>query len=177
MFSLDLHASESDKFIFVASESKTTRFVFSLDVSKPHDGLKLLTPRVDGIDTFITVHRLHAEGQPLSSLQSGRSVGFVDPVYSVDSTESEFSSNVLRFCYSSLKTPPSVYDYDMTHYVVFSVLESFDASNYVTEKKWVAASDGTQIPMSIVYNKNLAKLDGSDLIHYCFMDMVLMRYF
>lgn len=38
----------------------------------------------------------------------------------------------------------------------------FDASNYVTERKWVTASDGTQIPMSIVYNKKLAKLDGCD---------------
>lgn len=61
----------------------------------------------------ITVHRLPAEGQPLKGLQGGRSVSFVDPVYSVDSTESEFSSSVLRFCYSSMKTPPSVYDYDM----------------------------------------------------------------
>ena len=32
----------------------------------------------------------------------------------------------------------------------------------MTERKWVSAADGTQIPMSIVYNKNLAKLDGSD---------------
>lgn len=61
----------------------------------------------------ITVHRLPAEGQPLEGLQGGRNVTFVDPVYSVDSTESEFSSRVLRFCYSSLKTPPSVYDFDM----------------------------------------------------------------
>uniref|UniRef100_A0A1J3DE93 Prolyl endopeptidase n=1 Tax=Noccaea caerulescens TaxID=107243 RepID=A0A1J3DE93_NOCCA len=233
MFSLDLHASESHKYIFVASESKTTKFVFSLDVSKPQEGLRVLTPRVDGIDSSvshrgnhffiqrrstefynselvacsvddtsqttvliphresvkiqeiqlfrdhlavfereqglqkITVHRLPAEEQPLTGLQGGRSVSFVDPVYSVDSTESEYSSNVLRFCYNSMKTPPSVYDYDMdsgTSVVkkIDTVLGGFDASNYVTERKWVTASDGTQIPMSIVYNKNLAKLDGSD---------------
>ncbi|ESQ30443.1 hypothetical protein EUTSA_v10011253mg [Eutrema salsugineum] len=233
MFSLDLHASESHKYLFIGSESKTTRFVFSLDVSRPHDGLRVLTPRVDGIDTSvnhrgnhffiqrrstefynselvacpvddtskttvliphresikiqeiqlfrdhlavfereqglqkITVHRLPTEGQPLRALQDGRSVSFIDPVYSVDSTESEFASSVLRFCYSSMKTPPSVYDYDMdsgTSVVkkIDTVLGGFDGSNYVTERKWVTASDGTQIPMSIVYNKNLAKLDGSD---------------
>ena len=61
----------------------------------------------------ITVHRLPAEGEPLNKLQAGRSVSFVDPVYSIDSTESEFASSVLRFLYSSMKTPPSVYDYDM----------------------------------------------------------------
>ena len=56
MFSLDLEASESEKFLFVASESKITRFVFYLDLSIPDDGLKVLTPHVAGIDTFVS-HR------------------------------------------------------------------------------------------------------------------------
>ena len=55
-FSLDLQASESKKFLFVASESKNTRFNFYLDVSNPEAGLKVLTPRVDGIDTSVS-HR------------------------------------------------------------------------------------------------------------------------
>lgn len=55
-FSLDLQGSESKKFLFVASESKNTRFNFYLDVSNPKDGLKVVTPRVDGIDTFVS-HR------------------------------------------------------------------------------------------------------------------------
>jgi oligopeptidase B len=55
-FSLDLQGSESKKFLFVASESKNTRFNFYLDVSNPEDGLKVVTPRVDGIDTFVS-HR------------------------------------------------------------------------------------------------------------------------
>jgi len=42
------------------------------------------------------------------------------------------------------------------------VLGGFDASNYVTERKWANAQDGTQIPISIVYHKDLVKLDGSD---------------
>ncbi|XP_010541883.1 PREDICTED: uncharacterized protein LOC104815249 [Tarenaya hassleriana] len=233
MFSLDLQASESEKYLFVASESKTTRFSFSLDVSKPQDGLQVLTPRVDGIDTSvshrgnhffiqrrsnecynsellacpihdisetnlliphresvkiqeiklfrghlavferehglqkITVYGLPAVDEPLNSLQGGQSVRFVDPVYSVDSTESQFSSSVLRFCYSSMKTPPSVYDYDMNSGTsvlkkIETVLGGFEASNYVTERKWATAPDGTQIPMSIVFKKELVKLDGSD---------------
>lgn len=51
MFSLNLAASESKKFLFVESESKITRFVFYLDISKLEDALVILTPRVDGIDT------------------------------------------------------------------------------------------------------------------------------
>ena len=56
MFSLDLQASESKKYLLVASQSKNTRFNFYLDVSKPEEGLKVLTPRVDGIDTTVS-HR------------------------------------------------------------------------------------------------------------------------
>ncbi|KAK2990358.1 hypothetical protein RJ640_000811, partial [Escallonia rubra] len=42
------------------------------------------------------------------------------------------------------------------------VLGGFDSSNYVTERKWATAADGTQIPISVAYRKDLVKLDGSD---------------
>ncbi|KAJ8546502.1 hypothetical protein K7X08_032379 [Anisodus acutangulus] len=232
-FSLDLQASESKKYLFIASESKITRFVFYLDTSKPENGLVVLTSRMTGIDTSashrgnhffikrrsdecfnsellacpvenisastvllphrpsvklqdiqlftnhlavherenglprITVYRLPAVGEPLERLQGGRAVDFVDPVYSVDPLESVFESGVLRFSYSSMRIPPSVYDYDMDTGVsvlkkIETVLGGFDASNYVTERQWATALDGIQIPISIIYQKNLVKLDGSD---------------
>ncbi|TMX03646.1 hypothetical protein EJD97_015028 [Solanum chilense] len=232
-FSLDLQASESKKYLFIASESKITRFVFYLDTSKPENGLVVLTARVTGIDTSashrgnhffikrrsdecfnsellacpvenisattvllphrpsiklqdiqlftnhlavherenglprISVYRLPSVGEPLERLQGGFAVDFIDPVYSVDPLESEFESGVLRFSYSSMRTPPSVYDYDMDTGIsvlkkIETVLGGFDASNYVTERQWATASDGTQIPISIIYQKNLVKLDSSD---------------
>lgn len=59
MFSLDLVASESKEFLFVGSESKITRFVFYLEISKPEKGLVGLTPRVDGIDTSASHRGYH----------------------------------------------------------------------------------------------------------------------
>lgn len=56
MFSLDLEISESKMFLFVASESKNTTFAFYLDVSKPEDGLRVLTPRIYGVDARVS-HR------------------------------------------------------------------------------------------------------------------------
>lgn len=44
----------------------------------------------------------------------------------------------------------------------FQVLGGFDPSSYVTERKWAVASDGTQVPISIFYKKDLVKLDGLD---------------
>ncbi|KAL0336637.1 UNVERIFIED_CONTAM: Protease 2 [Sesamum radiatum] len=235
MFSLDLAASESKKFLFVSSESKITRFVFYLDISKTEDGLTVLTPRLDGTDTWashrgdhffikrrsdecfnseilacpldktsattvilphrpsvniqemqlfsdhlvvyerenglpkITVYCLPATGEPLGRLQGGKTVDFVDPIYSVDPSESQFSSSILRFRYNSLRTPPSVYDYDMDSGIsvlkkIDVVLGGFDSANYITERQWATAADGTQIPISIVYRKDLVKLDGSDAL-------------
>ncbi|GAB2275323.1 hypothetical protein Dimus_010088 [Dionaea muscipula] len=232
-FSLSLDSSESKKYLFVSSSSKTTTFIFYLDVAKPEGGLKVLTSRSEGIamsashrgDHFFirrrsdecfnsevlacpvddvsalvvliphrknvkiqqiqlfvdhlvvyqreeglpstVVYRLPAVGRPLNSLEGGKAIDFVDPVYAVEASESPFSSNVLRFSYTSLKTPPTVYDYDMDTGVSVvkktqTVLGGFDASNYLTERKWVTAADGTQIPLSIVYQKNLVRLDGSD---------------
>lgn len=61
----------------------------------------------------VTIYRLPDNGEPLEILKGGRTVDFIDPIYSVDPSESQFSSSILRFSYSSLRTPPSVYDYDM----------------------------------------------------------------
>ena len=55
-FSLHVHASEDKKFLFVTSASKTTGFNFYLDVSKPEDGLIVVTLCKEGIDTSVS-HR------------------------------------------------------------------------------------------------------------------------
>ncbi|KAJ0803420.1 putative oligopeptidase B [Helianthus annuus] len=194
MFSLDLEASESKKYLFVGSESKTTRCIFYLDISKPEKGLMVLTPRLEGIDTSVShrgnhffIKRRSNEAYnselvacPLNdvnattmllphreSLQGGQTVDFIDPVYSVEPEESQFSSTILRFSYSSLRTPPSTYDYDMNTGVsvlkkVETILGGFDSSKYVTKREWAIAKDGTHVPISIAYRKDLVKLDGSD---------------
>ncbi|KAL5199829.1 hypothetical protein ABZP36_021032 [Zizania latifolia] len=115
----------------------------------------------------VTVYRLPSTGEPIGQLKGGREIDFVDPAYAVEPEQSQFHSSVLRFHYSSMRTPPSVFDYDMDSGVsvlkkIDTVLGGFDASNYVTERKWAVANDGTQIPMTILYRKDCVGLDGSD---------------
>ncbi|KAJ3689177.1 hypothetical protein LUZ61_018341 [Rhynchospora tenuis] len=233
MFSVDVTKSASKQYLFVGSESKNTRFLFYLDVSKLENGLLPLTPRVYGIDTTadhrgdhffitrrseqcynselvicpvdnvsdftlllphresvkiqnfhifknhialcerehglpeITVYSLPPIGEPIRSLENGRRIEFVDQVYDVGLEESEYNSSILRFSYSSMKTPLTVYDHDVktgasAQKKIQAVLGGFDASNYVTERQWAVALDGTRIPISILYRKNQVKLDGSD---------------
>ncbi len=92
-------------------------------------------------------------------------IAFPDPVYSVGiSNNREFNSSVVRYNYQSLSTPSSVFDYDMNSRKAALLKETevpggFDKNNYKTERVFATASDGTKIPMSVVYRKTV-KLDG-----------------
>ncbi|HEU5237403.1 MAG TPA: S9 family peptidase [Pyrinomonadaceae bacterium] len=93
-------------------------------------------------------------------------VVFPEPVYSTNLGDNrEFNTTVLRYNYQSLTTPRSVFDYDMntrkaTLMKQTEVPGGFDKSNYKAERVFATASDGTKIPMSVVYRKTV-KLDGS----------------
>jgi oligopeptidase B len=93
-------------------------------------------------------------------------IAFPEPVYSAGiNSNREFNTNVVRYSYQSLTTPNSVFDYDMntqkaTLLKQTEVPGGFDKANYKSERVFAVASDGTKIPMSVVYRKNV-KLDGS----------------
>ena len=93
-------------------------------------------------------------------------VAFPEPVYSAGLSDNrEFNTDVLRYTYQSLTTPRSVFDYDMNRRQATLMKQTevpggFDKNNYKAERVFATASDGTKIPMSVVYRKNV-KLDGS----------------
>ncbi len=93
-------------------------------------------------------------------------VEFPEPVYSAGlSANREFKTTVLRYAYQSLVTPSSVFDYDMntrkaTLLKQTEVPGGFDKANYKSERVFATAADGTKIPMSVVYRRNV-KRDGS----------------
>ena len=93
-------------------------------------------------------------------------IAFPEPVYSAGLTSNrEFDTKVVRYNYQSLTTPSSVFDYDMnsrqaTLKKQTEVPGGFDKNNYKAERVFATASDGTKIPISLVYRKNV-KLDGS----------------
>ncbi len=77
----------------------------------------------------------------------------------------EYNTTTLRYNYTSLTTPQSVYDYNITTkqkklMKQQEVLGEYSATNYVTERLYAIATDGTKIPVSIVYKKGYKK-DGS----------------
>lgn len=93
-------------------------------------------------------------------------IDFPEPVYSAETVNNrEFNTSVVRYNYNSLVTPSSVFDYDMntgksTLLKQTEVPGGFDRTKYKSERVFATASDGTKIPVSIVY-RNGVKLDGS----------------
>lgn len=89
-------------------------------------------------------------------------------------TNIEFDTSVLRYSYNALNTPSSVIDFDMTTQEKTILKEQeilggdFDKENYLMERIWAPAADGTEIPVSIVYHKR-TKLDGNaPLLQYAY---------
>ncbi|MBK6930186.1 MAG: S9 family peptidase [Saprospirales bacterium] len=91
---------------------------------------------------------------------------FGEPTYTADADANpEFDSKTLRYRFASLKTPGSIFDYDMesrqkTLLKTEPVLGGFASDHYTTEFIWANARDGVRVPVSLVYRKGLRR-DGS----------------
>ncbi|MEZ4779476.1 MAG: S9 family peptidase [Flavobacteriaceae bacterium] len=79
----------------------------------------------------------------------------------------EFDTNILRYNYNSLTTPASVIDFNMETQEKEVKKETevlggkFKKENYESKRIWATATDGTKIPISMVYRKGI-KLDGNN---------------
>jgi len=99
-------------------------------------------------------------------------VDFGEPAYVASLGDNpEPDTDWLRYEYTSLTTPESVYDYNMgTKEKVLrkrdEVLGGFDPANYRTERIWAVAHDGTHIPISLVYRKSLFRPGRNPLLLY-----------
>jgi oligopeptidase B len=81
------------------------------------------------------------------------------------------ASHVLRFEYTSLTTPPSIFDYDMqtrerTLMKEERVLGGFDRARYVAARLEATAADGTKIPISLVHRRDLDRTEPQPLLLY-----------
>lgn len=86
----------------------------------------------------------------------------------------QFDTQKLRYVYNSLKTPSSVFEYDM-HDKTQEVLKTqevmdpqFDSANYREERIWALARDGAKIPISIIYHKDTKPGLNTPLLQYAY---------
>ncbi len=97
-------------------------------------------------------------------------IEFPEPVYVCwGAYNPEFNGSTLRFTYTSLITPESVYDYDMDTRErelkkQKEILGGYDPEQYQSERAYALAPDSTLVPVSIVYRKDMVK-DGSNPLY------------
>ncbi|WKN41856.1 S9 family peptidase [Tunicatimonas pelagia] len=101
-------------------------------------------------------------------------IQFDEPAYVLSSaTNPELDSEVLRYGYSSLTTPTSIYDYNMrTREPELKkrqeVIGGHNPEEYVTERLFAPARDGKQIPVSLVYKKGVRENASTPLLLYAY---------
>jgi oligopeptidase B len=176
-YSVDQHG---DKFFIVTNEGAKNFKLVEAPVSDPSLGnWKEVIPysdsvKIDDIDLFKNHLVVYERERGLKRIHvlnlttnEGHYVDFPEPVYTFwQARNPDFNTNLLRFNYTSLITPRSVFDYNMDTKTrelkkQDEVLGGYDPSLYQSERVFAKAEDGTMIPISLVYKKGMVK-DGKN---------------
>jgi oligopeptidase B len=89
-------------------------------------------------------------------------------------TNVDFDTEILRYGYQSLATPSSIIDFNMRTQEKKVLKEQqvlggkFDKNNYIEERVWANATDGTKVPISIVHRKGIQKDGKNPLLLYAY---------
>jgi len=110
----------------------------------------------------------------ITGFATGKShyIDFDEAVYTAHpGINAEFESRTFRFVYESMVTPLSWYDYDVAGrtYTLLKrkpVLGGYDASQYVSEALTATAKDGTRVPVSLVYRRDMKRAGPQPLLLY-----------
>ncbi|MCT8250617.1 S9 family peptidase [Proteus faecis] len=133
---------------------------------------------LEGFDLFNRWLVVEERKQGLVSLRqidwkTGQStyVTFDDPVYMAWlGFNPQADSEELRFGYTSMTTPSSTYQWNMqTHQKQLlkqQEVKGFERDLYESERIWVKAQDGVEVPVSLVYRKDLFKKGENPILIY-----------
>jgi len=118
--------------------------------------------------------RITRAGHPMAPDDADFFIDSDEAAYATSlSINAEIDSDVVRYVYSSLTTPASVYDYNVrsgekTLLKRDPVIGSFDPQNYRTELLWATARDGARIPVSLVYREGFVRDGCAPLLQYAY---------
>ncbi|WFE63417.1 S9 family peptidase [Micromonospora sp. WMMD714] len=134
--------------------------------------------RLEAVDAFADHLVVSLRSNGLTGLRvlpvgggDGHDIEFPEPIHSVGlDGNPEYRTRQLRFRYTSLVTPDSVYDYDLvTRELTLRrrkpVLpgpdgRAYDPADYEQHREWALADDGTRVPISLVCRRDTPR-DGS----------------
>jgi oligopeptidase B len=116
----------------------------------------------------LTVTEIEANGV----LGSSKEISFPEPVYSAGThANREFATTAFRYSYTSLVSPASVYEYNVKAGTSVLLKQQevpggFDRARYASERVWIEAADGVQVPASVVYRRDSFQRGANPLYVY-----------
>ncbi len=115
----------------------------------------------------LRVFDLDEAGKPVTP----RDIRFPDPAYSAGGEINvDFNATTYRYAYQALARPASVFRYNVatgesTLLKQQPVPGNFNADLYGSERLWFKAHDGTEVPISLVYRKDLFQKNGTNPLY------------
>ncbi|RZJ72838.1 S9 family peptidase [Flavobacterium sp.] len=137
---------------------------------------------LEGIDIFKDYLVIEERSNGLNKIQirpwNGQQAYYlpfdIETYTAYTTTNVDFDTEVLRYGYQSMATPSSVIDFNMRTKQKTVLKEQqvlggkFQKGNYVEERQWATAQDGTKVPISLVYRKDLTKDGKNPLLQYAY---------
>jgi oligopeptidase B len=178
---------QNDKFLIVTNKDALNFRLMEtpLDKTRVENWKEVIANRDDvlleGIDVFkdflvVTERKNGLLQLRIRNNENGKEhyVDFGEPAYAAyTGSNPEFNTTTLRYIYTSLTTPNSVYDYDMeTRSKELKkrqeIVGGYEPADYVTERLYATSYDGLQIPISLVYKNGFEKNGESPLLLYAY---------
>ncbi|PVH24779.1 S9 family peptidase [Sphingobacterium corticibacter] len=176
-----------DKFIIVTNEDAQNFKVMETPLDKTEKAnWKVVIPHrkdvlVEGVEEFkdfmVVSERKNGLTQlAVHDLKAGTQhyLDFGEEAYTVYSgINAEYNSEILRYGYTSMVTPSSTYDYNMRSKEKDlkkqqEVLGGYDPEKYETKRIFATATDGTKVPISMVYKKGFKQNGEAPLLLYAY---------
>lgn len=182
-----VYHAKGDQFYVLTNKDKATNFQLmttTKSCTKADCWKTLIAHREDVLIEYITIFENYlVVGERKNGLahlrvipSSGEEyyVPFNDETYVVyTSGNPEFETDKLRFWYSSLTTPGTTYEYDMStkSQIILKqqeIVGGYDASKYTSKRLYATARDGVKVPISLVYKNTTDLGPNTPLLQYAY---------
>lgn len=178
-----------DRFYILTNKDKATNFkvmVTPEDATSKENWVDVIPHNdevlIEGLDIFKDFLVIEERSKGLNHIrirawQSGEEyyLPFENETYSAFTMSNiDFETDILRYGYQSLATPSSVIDFNMKTKTKTILKEqqilddNFHKANYIEKRVWATAKDGVQIPISMVYRKDMIQDGKNPLLLYAY---------
>jgi oligopeptidase B len=159
------------------SENNTQRSNWTEVIANRDD---VLLQDIDTFKDYLVVSERHnglsrIQVRPWDSNKESYYLPFTSETYTAYTTTNlDFDTDKLRYSYTSLTTPPSTIDFNMSDKSkeVKKVAEipdgKFDQNNYESKRVWASARDGKKVAISMVYRKGMEQNGNNPLLLYAY---------